>query len=118
MPVLCASAKPMEAPNKAELMGGGPENNMVTQALAIVEKKVRNLEKRKGELDGYQEDKRRGKELNEDQKAAVAKYDFQLENLATYLQPPQQVRRGGRHPGLCARVDGAVHQAGLRRCQG
>ena len=47
MPVLCASAKPMEAPNKAELVGGGPENNMVTQALAIVEKKVRNLEKRK-----------------------------------------------------------------------
>ena len=47
MPVLCASAKPMEANNKAELMGGGPENNMVTQALAIVEKKVRNLEKRK-----------------------------------------------------------------------
>ena len=50
MPVLCASAKPMEAPtnnNKAEMMAGGPENNMVTQALAIVEKKVRNLEKRK-----------------------------------------------------------------------
>ena len=47
MPVLCASAKPMEAPNKAELMGGGLDNNMVTQALAIVEKKVRNLEKRK-----------------------------------------------------------------------
>ena len=47
MPVLCASAKPMEAPNKAEVVGNGPENNMVTQALAIVEKKVRNLEKRK-----------------------------------------------------------------------
>ena len=27
-----------------------------------------------GKLDGYREDKRRGKELNEDQKAAVAKY--------------------------------------------
>ena len=48
MPVLCASAKPMEAPNKAEIMPAGmAENNMVTQALAIVEKKVRNLEKRK-----------------------------------------------------------------------
>jgi len=76
MPVLCASAKPMEAPNKAEIVPAGmAENNMVTQALAIVEKKVRNLEKRKGKLDGYREDKRRGKELNEDQKAAVAKYD-------------------------------------------
>ena len=29
-----------------------------------------------GKLDGYREDKRRGKELNEDQKAAVAKYEF------------------------------------------
>ena len=48
MPVLCASAKPMEAPNKAEIVPAGmAENNMVTQALAIVEKKVRNLEKRK-----------------------------------------------------------------------
>ena len=45
MPVLCTSAKPMEAPNKAELVVAG--DNMVTQALAIVEKKVRNLEKRK-----------------------------------------------------------------------
>ena len=26
-----------------------------------------------GKLDGYREDKRRGKELNEDQKAAVSK---------------------------------------------
>ena len=48
MPVLCASAKPMEALNKAEIVPAGmAENNMVTQALAIVEKKVRNLEKRK-----------------------------------------------------------------------
>jgi caprin-1 len=44
-------------------------------AVAIVEKKVRNLEKRKGKLDGYREDSRRGKELNNDQQAAVAKYD-------------------------------------------
>ena len=43
-----------------------------------------------GKLDGYREDKRRGKELNEDQKAAVAKYEFQLENLLTYLQPPDR----------------------------
>ena len=33
-----------------------------------------------GKLDGYREDKRRGKELNEDQKAAVAKY-YQLSTL-------------------------------------
>ena len=31
MPVLCASAKPMEAPDKGELMGGGLDNDLVTR---------------------------------------------------------------------------------------
>merc|ERR1711974_210799 len=50
-------------------------------ALQTVEKKVRNLEKRKGKLDGYREDDRNGKELNDDQKAAIAKYDEVMQNL-------------------------------------
>ena len=44
-----------------------------------------------GKLDGYREDKRRGKELNEDQKAAVAKYD-QLSTLLTNFQLMQPLR--------------------------
>ncbi|XP_035233301.1 caprin-1-like isoform X2 [Stegodyphus dumicola] len=51
------------------------------QVLTIVEKKVRNLEKRKGKLDSYRHDSANGKELNDDQKKAVAKYDQVVEIL-------------------------------------
>ncbi|CAG0914967.1 unnamed protein product [Notodromas monacha] len=44
------------------------------QCAIFCEKKVRNLEKRKGKLDAYRESSNAGKELNEDQKAAVSKY--------------------------------------------
>ncbi|KAF8786339.1 caprin-1-like isoform X2 [Argiope bruennichi] len=51
------------------------------QIVTIVEKKVRNLEKRKGKLDTYRHDSQNGKELNEDQKKAVEKYDLVVELL-------------------------------------
>ncbi|KAG8192498.1 hypothetical protein JTE90_018022 [Oedothorax gibbosus] len=51
------------------------------QIVTIVEKKVRNLEKRKGKLDSYRLDSQNGKELNEDQKKAVEKYDQVVELL-------------------------------------
>ena len=95
----------------SNLCGEGP----LGQALQVVEKKVRNLEKRKvsilltktihylkqnyiiyftvdnhkitswflyvqGKLDGYRADYQRGKTLNDDQKAAIAKYD-EVSNL-------------------------------------
>lgn len=53
----------------------------VKQILTVVEKKVRNLEKRKGKLDTYKNDHKNGKELNEDQKNAVKKYDLVVELL-------------------------------------
>merc|ERR1719471_603623 len=55
-----------------------PPSEMLTpmgQAIQFAEKKIRNLEKRIAKLDGYKETARRGKPLNDDQKAAVAKYD-------------------------------------------
>jgi len=52
-----------------------------SQVLQVVEKKIRNLEKRKGKLDGYREDKRKGKVLNDDQNAAVSKYEEVIGNL-------------------------------------
>jgi len=61
----------------SNLCGEGP----LGQALQVVEKKVRNLEKRKGKLDGYRAEIQRGKTLNEDQKAAIAKYDEVLQTL-------------------------------------
>jgi len=66
MPSLCT--KPQEN-------GATPPDTSLQAALAIVEKKVRNLEKRKGKLDAYRDTLQRGKTLNEDQQAAVAKYD-------------------------------------------
>jgi len=52
-----------------------PQETSIQAALAIVEKKVRNLEKRKGKLDSYRDILKRGKALNEDQQSAVDKYD-------------------------------------------
>lgn len=51
------------------------------QALTVVEKKVRNLEKRKGKLDVYKEEFSQGKELNEDQKNAITRYDSVVQSL-------------------------------------
>ncbi|XP_054710062.1 caprin-1-like [Uloborus diversus] len=47
----------------------------VKQIAQMLEKRVRNLEKRKMKLDNYRADVANGKELNEDQKIAVSKYD-------------------------------------------
>jgi len=66
MPSLCT--KPQEN-------GATPPDTSLQAALAIVEKKVRNLEKRKGKLDAYRDTLQRGKTLNDDQQAAVSKYD-------------------------------------------
>merc|ERR1712106_343295 len=60
---------------KPQENGATPPDTSLQAALAIVEKKVRNLEKRKGKLDAYRDTLQRGKTLNEDQQAAVAKYD-------------------------------------------
>jgi len=57
-----------------------PETSLQA-AIAIVEKKVRNLEKRKGKLDSYRDLLKRGKPLNEDQQAAVDKYEEVISTL-------------------------------------
>lgn len=63
---------------------GDSQNNgegSMMQALQVVEKKIRNLEKRKVKLDGYRDDKEKGKVLNDDQNVAVSKYDEVIGNL-------------------------------------
>jgi caprin-1 len=56
---------------------GAPQaqETSIQAAIAIVEKKVRNLEKRKGKLDAYRDTLKKGKALNEDQQSAVDKYE-------------------------------------------
>ncbi|KAG7305554.1 hypothetical protein JYU34_009634 [Plutella xylostella] len=51
------------------------DNSPVRQILTIIEHKIRNLEKRKSKLTSYRDLQKAGKELNADQRVAVAKYD-------------------------------------------
>ncbi|KAJ0179402.1 hypothetical protein K1T71_005114 [Dendrolimus kikuchii] len=51
------------------------DNTPVRQIMTIIEHKIRNLEKRKSKLTSYRDLQKAGKELNSDQKVAVAKYD-------------------------------------------
>lgn len=53
------------------------ENNDLTKSvLSLLEKKVRNLEKRKGKLDGYKKLVDAGQSLNDDQKVRLSKANF------------------------------------------
>jgi len=53
----------------------------IKQALIIIEKKVRNLDKRRIKLEEYKEFQRKGQILNEDQLLAVSKYEEVLKSL-------------------------------------
>jgi len=52
------------------------------QAIGLIEKKARNLEKRKGKLDDIRARKASGKKLEKDQEEAIANYDVVDKNLA------------------------------------
>ncbi|XP_017879393.1 caprin homolog [Ceratina calcarata] len=53
----------------------------IRQAIIVIEHKIRNLEKRKVKLESYRDLQKNGRELNTDQKIAVAKYDEVLQTL-------------------------------------
>merc|ERR1712096_501515 len=83
MPSLSMCTKPEEN-------GATPSDTSLQAALAIVEKKVRNLEKRKGKLDAYRDTLQRGKTLDDDQQAAVAKYGEVIGTLEFARELPGQ----------------------------
>lgn len=59
-------------------------SNTVTplrQAITIIEHKIRNLEKRKAKLESYKQLQNSGKDLNQDQKTAIAKYNEVVQTL-------------------------------------
>jgi caprin-1 len=72
MPSACA---------KPETKASLEASETVKQCIVILEKKIRNLEKRKGKLESYQERQRGGDELNQDQLEAVARYDGVIQSL-------------------------------------
>ncbi|XP_053600168.1 caprin homolog [Plodia interpunctella] len=71
-----ANAK-SEKPASSEAM----DNSPVRQIMTVIEHKIRNLEKRKSKLTSYRDLQKAGKELNSDQRVAVAKYDEVAQTL-------------------------------------
>uniref|UniRef100_A0A8C9SUT3 Cell cycle associated protein 1 n=1 Tax=Scleropages formosus TaxID=113540 RepID=A0A8C9SUT3_SCLFO len=58
-----------------------PDVGAMKQVLGVIEKKVRNMEKKKSKLDDYQAKKNKGERLNQDQLEALSKFQEVLNNL-------------------------------------
>ncbi|XP_045069796.1 caprin-1-like [Coregonus clupeaformis] len=82
--VQSASPDVGSAPGQITLGGGqssGAQTEAMKQVLGVVDKKVRNMEKKKGKLDDYQARKDKGERLNQDQLDALTKYQEVTNNL-------------------------------------
>ncbi|XP_077451315.1 caprin-1-like isoform X2 [Stigmatopora argus] len=62
-------------------LGNGSQPEAMKQVLGVVDKKVRNMEKKKSKLDDYQAKKSNGEKLNHDQLEALSKYQEILNNI-------------------------------------
>ncbi|XP_077568979.1 caprin-1-like isoform X3 [Stigmatopora nigra] len=62
-------------------LGNGSQPEAMKQVLCVVDKKVRNMEKKKSKLDDYQAKKSNGEKLNHDQLEALSKYQEILNNI-------------------------------------
>uniref|UniRef100_A0A3Q3J7Y2 Cell cycle associated protein 1b n=1 Tax=Monopterus albus TaxID=43700 RepID=A0A3Q3J7Y2_MONAL len=56
-------------------------SEVLKQVLCVIDKKVRNMEKKKSRLDDYQVRKKKGERLNQDQLDALSKYQEVMNNL-------------------------------------
>nr|XP_057933454.1 caprin-1-like isoform X2 [Doryrhamphus excisus] len=62
-------------------LGNGSQSETMKQVLGVIDKKVRNMEKKKSKLDDYQAKKDKGERLNQDQLEALSKYQEILNNI-------------------------------------
>ncbi|XP_047435941.1 caprin-1a isoform X2 [Mugil cephalus] len=62
-------------------LGNGSQSEAMKQVLGVIDKKVRNMEKKKSKLDDYQAKKNKGERLNQDQLEALTKYQEITNNL-------------------------------------
>ncbi|MEQ2193269.1 hypothetical protein XENOCAPTIV_029964 [Xenoophorus captivus] len=62
-------------------MGGCGQSEVLKQVLCVIDKKVRNMEKKKSKLDDYKVRKNNGEGLNQDQLEALSKYQEVMNNL-------------------------------------
>uniref|UniRef100_A0A8C6UL78 Cell cycle associated protein 1b n=1 Tax=Neogobius melanostomus TaxID=47308 RepID=A0A8C6UL78_9GOBI len=83
------------------LMGSASgQSEVLKQVLGIIDKKARNMEKKKSKLDDYQVRKDKGESLNQDQLEALCKYQEILNNLEfsrelhkTFIQLGQDIQK-------------------------
>nr|XP_046249373.1 caprin-1b isoform X2 [Scatophagus argus] len=59
----------------------GGQSEVLKQVLGVIDKKARNMEKKKSKLDDYQVRKNKGERLNHDQLEALSKYQEVMNNL-------------------------------------
>ncbi|XP_042309876.1 caprin-1 isoform X3 [Sceloporus undulatus] len=79
-----AAAPAISAAPSAPVPGGSTssvQTEAMKQILGVIDKKLRNLEKKKGKLDDYQDRMNKGERLNQDQLDAVSKYQEVSNNL-------------------------------------
>lgn len=76
------------------------QSEVLKQVLGVIDKKVRNMEKKKSKLDDYQVRKDKGEGLNQDQLEALSKYQEVLNNLEfarelhkTFIQLGQDIQK-------------------------
>uniref|UniRef100_A0A8C6PDD2 Cell cycle associated protein 1a n=1 Tax=Nothobranchius furzeri TaxID=105023 RepID=A0A8C6PDD2_NOTFU len=81
-------------------LGSGSHSETMRQFFGVIDKKVRNMEKKKSKLDDYQEKKNKGERLNQDQLEALSKYqeiinnlDFARELQKSFLALGQEVQK-------------------------
>ncbi|XP_055777355.1 caprin-1-like isoform X3 [Salvelinus fontinalis] len=81
-------------------LGSGTQSEAMKQVLQVIDKKVRNMEKKKGKLDDYQAKKNKGERLNQDQLDALTKFqevtnnlDFARELQKSFLSLVQEIQK-------------------------
>uniref|UniRef100_A0A669B365 Cell cycle associated protein 1b n=1 Tax=Oreochromis niloticus TaxID=8128 RepID=A0A669B365_ORENI len=79
--VQSASPDVGSAPGSMGNLALGGQSEVLKQVLVVIEKKVRNMEKKKSKLDDYEVRKNKGEGLNQDQLEALSKYQEVMNNL-------------------------------------
>jgi len=92
------------------------------QAIGLIEKKVRNLEKRKSKLDDIRARKAKGTQLEKDQEEAIANYDvvdknlgFAREMITTFTQLETEIDKLARKQAKRERLERQAAEAA--RCK-
>ncbi|XP_061773714.1 caprin-1-like isoform X6 [Nerophis ophidion] len=79
--VQSASPDVGSAPGSMGFNALGGQSEVLKQVLLVIDKKARNMEKKKSKLDDYQVRKDKGERLNQDQLEALSKYQEVMNNL-------------------------------------